>query len=397
MEKLKEALQEMLPHLNEKLKRLYLGSEAKKLGHGGNSIIARYAKVSRPTIIQGRKELKLAKSESPAIPQRVRNEGGGRKKNTAKNPTLLSALDALIEPDSKGDPESPLRWTCKSTRILESELRTQGHNVGRTLIGQLLNELDYSLQSNSKSIENDQHPDRDDQFKYINKRAKYFLSKGLPVISVDTKKKELIGNYKNAGKEYRPKKNPRKVEGHDFGTRRAVPYGVLDIGENAGYVNVGTNCDTGEFAVASIRGWWNCMGKASYPNVKRLLINADGGGSNGYRLKLWKKELQRLSNETNLEITVCHFPPGTSKWNKIEHRLFSQISLNWKGIPLVDYETVVNLIAAVKTKTGLWVKSKLDENIYEKGKSISNKELKEIKLKKHKFHGEWNYTIMPNM
>lgn len=395
MKKLKEALQEMLPHLDERQKRLYLGSEAKKLGRGGNSIISRIAEVSRPTIIQGQKELKIAKKKLPEIQQRIRVEGGGRKKNTVKNPVLLSALEALIEPDSKGDPESPLRWTSKSTRTLETELKKQGHSIGRTLIGQLLNELDYSLQGNSKGIEADQHPDRDEQFMYINRRAKYFLSRKLPVISVDTKKKELIGNYKNAGKEYRPKKNPRKVEGHDFGTRRAVPYGVLDIGKNAGYVNVGTNCDTGEFAVASIRGWWNCMGKTSYPKSKRLLINADGGGSNGYRLKLWKKELQRFSNEAGLEITVCHFPPGTSKWNKIEHRLFSQISLNWKGIPLVDYETVVNLIAAVKTKTGLFVKSKLDENVYEKG--ISNKELKEIKIKKHKFHGEWNYTIMPNL
>lgn len=395
MEKLKEALKEMLPHLDERQKRLYLGSEAKKIGHGGNSIIARLSKVSRPTIIQGKKELMEAKIKHHEKTQRIRIGGGGRKKNTDKNPVLLTALEALIEPDTKGDPETPLRWTCKSTRMLEAELKKQGHTVGRTLIGQLLNELGYSLQSNSKTIEDDQHPDRDDQFKYINKRAKYFLSKGLPVISVDTKKKELIGNYKNAGKEYRPKKNPRKVEGHDFGIRRAAPYGVLDIGENAGYVNVGTNCDTGEFAVASIRGWWNCMGKSSYPNAKRLLINADAGGSNGYRLKLWKKELQNLANETNMEITVCHFPPGTSKWNKIEHRLFSQISLNWKGIPLVDYETVVNLIAAVKTKTGLYVKSKLDENIYIKGKTISKKELQEINLKKHKLHGEWNYTIMP--
>lgn len=395
MEKLKEALAEMLPHLNEKQKRLYLGSEAKKLGHGGNSIISRLAKVSRPTIIQGKKELMVAKTQNHETTQKIRISGGGRKKNTTKNPVLLSELEALIEPDTRGDPETPLRWTCKSTRMLEAELKKQGHTVGRTLIGKLLNELGYSLQSNLKALEDDQHPDRDDQFKYINKRAKHFLSKGLPVISVDTKKKELVGNYKNAGKEYRPKKNPRKVEGHDFGTRRAVPYGVLDTGENAGYVNVGTNCDTGEFAVASIRGWWNCMGKATYPNAKRLLINADGGGSNGYRLKLWKKELQGFANETNMEITVCHFPPGTSKWNKIEHRLFSQISLNWKGIPLVDYETVVNLIAAVKTKTGLFVKSELDENIYEKGISVSDQELQKIKLKKHKFHGEWNYTISP--
>lgn len=397
MEKLKEAILEILPHLDEKQKRLYLGSEAKKIGRGGTSLISRLANVSRPTIIQGQNELKAAKTSLPELKRRVRVKGGGRKKNTIKNPLLLLALDSLIEPDAKGDPESPLRWTCKSTRTLETELKSQGFSVGRTLIGQLLTELNYSLQSNSKGIENDQHQDRDEQFKYINKRAKYFLSKKLPVISVDTKKKELVGNYKNAGKEYRHEKDPRKVQGHDFGQEKAVPYGVFDIGENTGFVNVGTNSDTGEFAVASIRSWWNCIGKSCYPKANRLLINADGGGSNGYRLKLWKKELQNFANETNLEITVCHFPPGTSKWNKIEHRLFSYITLNWRGIPLVDFETVVNLIAAVKTKTGLKVKSKLDENIYEKGLTVSQEEMNEIKIKKHKFHGEWNYTISSNM
>jgi hypothetical protein len=396
MEKLKIAIAEMLPHLDEKQKRLYLGSEAKKLGHGGNSIISRLSGVSRPTILQGRKELDSTLEKSSNNLGRIRVQGGGRKKNTFKDNTLMDALEALIEPVTRGDPESPLRWTCKSTRTLELELKTQGHIVGRTVIGELLNELGYSLQSNSKLMEGNQHIDRNEQFGYINKLAVQFINKGLPVISVDTKKKELIGNYKNAGKEYRPKKDPRKVEGHDFGTQRAAPYGVYDIGENTGYVNVGTNCDTGEFAVASIRRWWKCMGKATYPKERKLLINADGGGSNGHRLKLWKKELQDFSNETNMQITVCHFPPGTSKWNKIEHRLFSQISLNWRGVPLENYETVVNLIGAVKTKTGLVVKAELDENIYEKGIKVSDEEIQEIKIKRHRFHGEWNYTIMPN-
>lgn len=396
MEKLKIAIAEMLPHLDERQKRLYLGSEAKKLGHGGNSIISKLSNVSRPTILQGRKELESTLEKSSVNSGKIRVQGGGRKKITFKDHTLMDALEALIEPVTRGDPESALRWTCKSTRTLEVELKAQGHIVGRTVIGDLLNELGYSLQSNSKLLEGNQHVDRNEQFEYINKLAIQFINKGLPVISVDTKKKELIGNYKNAGKEYRPKKDPRKVEGHDFGIQRAAPYGVYDIGENTGYVNVGTNCDTGEFAVSSIRRWWNCMGKTTYPKQRKLLINADGGGSNGHRLKQWKKELQDFSNQTNMQITVCHFPPGTSKWNKIEHRLFSQISLNWRGIPLENYETVVNLIGAVKTKTGLVVKAELDENIYEKGIKVSDEEIQKIKIKRHKFHGEWNYTIMPN-
>ena len=396
MEKLKIAIEEMLPHLDERQKRLYLGSEAKKLGHGGNTIISKLSNVSRPTIIQGRKELDSTIEKPKNSLAKIRVKGAGRKQITFKDDTLIEALEALIEPVTRGDPESPLRWTCKSTRTLELELKGQGHTVGRTVIGELLNKLGYSLQSNSKVLEGNQHIDRNEQFEYINKLAVQFLDKGLPVISVDTKKKELIGNFKNAGKEYRPQKDPRKVEGHDFGITRAAPYGVYDIGENTGFVNVGTNCDTGEFAVASIRRWWECMGKATYPKGRKLLINADGGGSNGSRLRLWKKELQNFSNETNTQITVCHFPPGTSKWNKIEHRLFSHISLNWKGVPLEDYEAVVSLIGAVKTKTGLLVKAELDENIYEKGIQVSDKELQEIRIKKHKFHGEWNYTIMPN-
>ena len=396
MENLKIAITEMLPYLDEKQKRLYLGSEAKKLGRGGNSLISKLSNVSRPTIIQGRKELDGLLKDSKCNLIKTRVQGGGRKRLIIKNEKLLESLECLVEPVTRGDPESPLRWTCKSIRTLESELKEQGHVIGRTVVGELLHQLGYSLQSNLKILEGNQHIDRNEQFEYINNLSSRFLNRNLPVISVDTKKKEMIGNYKNSGQEYRPKKNPRKVEGHDFGTTRAAPYGVYDIGENTGFVNVGKNCDTGEFAVESIRKWWNCMGKITYPNERKLLINADGGGSNGHRLKLWKKELQKLSNEMNMQITVCHFPSGTSKWNKIEHRLFSQISLNWKGIPLESYETVVSLIGSVKTTKGLKVKAELDENIYQKGIKVTKKEIEDLRIKRHFFHGDWNYTIMPN-
>ena len=395
MEKLKIAIEEMLPHLDEKQKRLYLGSEAKKLGRGGKSIISRLSKVSRPTIIRGCKELEGSlEAQNNLIKTRIK--GGGRKKLTVKDDKLSGSLERLVEPVTRGDPESPLRWSCKSVRTLASELNKQGHVVGRSVVGNILRELGYSLQSNSKALEGNQHIDRNDQFEYINKLSSNFLNSGLPVISVDTKKKELIGNYKNEGKEYRPKKNPRKVEGHDFGTRRAAPYGGYDIGDNSGFVNVGKNCDTGEFAVESIRKWWECMGKKTYSGKRKLMINADGGGSNGHRLKLWKRELQKFSNQTNMQITVCHFPPETSKWNKIEHRLFSQISLNWKGIPLESYQTVVSLIGSVKTTKGLNVQAVLDENIYQKGIKVTKKEIEDIMIKRHNFHGDWNYTIMPN-
>jgi transposase len=396
MENLKIAINEMLPYLDEKQKRLYLGSEAKKIGRGGNSLISKLSNISRPTIIQGRKELDGLLTDSKENLIKTRVQGGGRKKLIFKNDKLLEALECLVEPVTRGDPESPLRWTCKSIRTIESELKAQGYSIGRTVVGELLHQLGYSLQSNSKVLEGNQHIDRNAQFEYINKLSSCFQSRNLPVISVDTKKKELIGNYKNSGQEYRPKRNPRKVEGHDFGITRAAPYGIYDIAENTGFVNVGKNCDTGEFAVESIRKWWNCMGKITYPNERKLLINADGGGSNGHRLKLWKKELQKLSNEMNMQITVCHFPPGTSKWNKIEHRLFSQISLNWKGIPLESYETVVSLIGSVKTTKGLKVKAELDENIYQKGIKVTKKEIENLMIKRRSFHGDWNYTIMPN-
>lgn len=394
METLHNKLKKILPVLDEKQRRLYLTSEAEALGRGGKALISKLGNISRPTLNKGEKELNSNQRGSIAIG--IRKEGGGRKKLTVSNTEILKALESLIEPVTRGDPESSLRWTIKSVRTLSEELNNNGHKVGKSAVSNLLAELGYSLQSNQKKIEGNQHPDRNSQFEYINKQCDLFINKGNPVISVDTKKKELIGNYKSTGKEYRPKKNARAVEMHDFGTQKAVPYGVYDIRKNNAFVNVGKNCDTGQFAVASIREWWVNMGSVTYPKTKKLLINADGGGSNGYRLKLWKIELQKFSNEFKLEISVCHFPPGTSKWNKIEHRLFSQISLNWRGVPLLDYETVVQLIGSVKTKKGLSVKSKLDENIYEKGQKITKKQMEEINILRRRFHGEWNYVIKPN-
>lgn len=394
METLQNKLNKIIPILDKKQRRLYLTSEAEAIGRGGKSLISKLGKISRPTLNKGEKELNS--QEDCSIATRIRKEGGGRKKITESNTEILEALELLVEPVTRGDPESSLRWTIKSVRTLSGELNKQGHKIGKSAVGNLLAGLGYSLQSNKKKIEGNQHPDRNSQFEYINKQCDLFIGKGNPVISVDTKKKELIGNYKNNGKEYRPKKNAREVEMHDFGKQKAAPYGVYDIDKNNAFVNVGKSCDTGQFAVASIREWWVNMGAVTYPKTRKILINADGGGSNGYRLRLWKIELQKFANEFKLEISVCHFPPGTSKWNKIEHRLFSQISLNWRGVPLVDYETVVQLIGSVKTSKGLSVMSKLDENIYEKGMKISNEKMNEINILRRRFHGEWNYVIKPN-
>jgi len=396
MKTLQTKLEKVLPLLDEKQRRLYLISEAEALGRGGKAVISKLTKVSRPTLNKGSKELEALSSDR-GFDDRIRRKGGGRKKITETNAEILNALEKLVEPVSRGNPESALRWTIKSVRTLSDELCKQGHQIGKSAVGKLLAELGYSLQSNQKKTEGKQHPDRNSQFEHISQQSELFIANDNPVISVDTKKKEKVGNYKNSGKEYRPEKNARAVEMHDFGTQKAVPYGVYDIDKNNAFVNVGKSCDTGQFAVASIREWWLNMGKIQYPKATKILINADGGGSNGYRLKLWKYELQKFANEQEMEITVCHFPPGTSKWNKIEHRLFAQISLNWRGVPLVDYETVVQLIGNVKTKKGLSVLSKLDENNYQKGKKISKKQMDEINLKQADFHGEWNYTIMPNM
>lgn len=400
---LSEKIPKVLSLLNERQQRLYLAMEAEDIGHGGVLRVAQASGISRKTIIKGKKEYKelenstkLAGVEKVMPLERIRKEGGGRKDLKELNPKLLKTLDLMLEPITRGHPESVLKWTCLSTRRLADALKKKGHIVSHTKVGELLKEAGFSLQSNSKRAEGNDHPDRNEQFMYINNKTEKYIASGFPAISVDTKKKELIGNYKNSGKAYHPQKKPREVNVHDFGTQKAAPYGIYDIGSNEGFVNVGISSDTSEFAVYSIKQWWKRMGKKQYPDADKLLITADGGGSNGYRTRLWKTELQRLADETKLEITVCHFPPGTSKWNKIEHRLFSHITMNWKGIPLEDYETVVQLIGAVKTKGGLKVKARLDLNEYEKGKVVSDDELKYIRLKKHKFHPEWNYTIKPN-
>lgn len=384
----------ILPLLSEKVQRMMLGSDAEVFGYGGVTLVSRLSGVTRPTIILGKKELN--KKVKTTDISKVRKKGGGRKKEIEKQSGLIEALTLLMEPITRGHPESVLMWTCVSTRNLASALKEKGFTVSYKIVGRLLSTMGYSLQANVKGFEaSSQHPDRNEQFHYINKIAMKYIKSEQPVISVDTKKKELIGNYKNSGKEYRKKKNARQVNGHDFGTERASPYGIYDILKNEGFVNVGTSYDTSQFAVDSISQWWSLLGKEKYPAAKKILITADGGGSNGSRVKLWKTSLQKFANESGLEITVCHFPPGTSKWNKIEHKLFSQISCNWKGIPLVDIETIVQLIGATSTKQGLKVVAKKEDKVYEKGIKISDEEMKKLEMKRHKFHGEWNYTIKP--
>ena len=382
--------------MDEKLRRLIAAAEAVSIGYGGISEVSRQTGVSRRAIHQGRKELE---SREKPYRGRIRKPGGGRKPAVEKDPLLKHDLEGLVEPLTRGDPESPLRWTCKSVRKLAGELQRMGHHASHRLVAELLHEMGYSLQANQKVLEGTSHPDRNAQFEHINRKVKRFQSKGQPVISVDTKKKELVGNFKNGGRELRPRGNPEKVRVHDFeiaALGKANPYGVYDMTQNTGWVSVGVDHDTAAFAVESIRSWWLSMGRETYPQAKRLLITADSGGSNGCRLRLWKSELQRLANESGLAISVCHLPPGTSKWNKIEHRLFSFISQNWRGKPLVSHEVIVNLIAATTTETGLMVRCQLDEKTYEKGLRVSDSELAAIKLLRDPFHGEWNYTIAPN-
>ena len=388
-------LKKMLPALNEKQRRMLVAVEAKSFGRGGIQKVSEISGMSRQTIYRGFDDLKT-KSKS----DRIRSPGGGRKKIRNENEKLVQSLDRLIEPLTRGHPESSLRWTCKSVRNLAEDLTSRGHQVSYRTIARILTEMGYSLQANRKTSEGKKdHPDRNEQFLYISRQAKLFLKRRAPVISVDTKKKELVGNYKNAGQEWQKKRQPIPVLSHDFPNPdmpKAVPYGVYDVGKNVGWVNVGISSDTAEFAVESIRQWWQKMGKKKYQDSKGFLITADSGGSNGYRLHLWKRELQKLANDLEMKITVCHFPPGTSKWNKIEHRLFSYITKNWRGRPLLDYETVVNLIAATTTKAGLSVKVRFDQRVYKKGIKVSKDELEKMKIKKHNFHGEWNYTILPN-
>ena len=380
--------------LNEKQRRLYLGTEARIMGYGGVSEVSRDTGVSRRLITQGIKELTGKKFEI----DKVRKEGGGRKRRVETDITLKQDLEELVEPVTRGDPESPLRWTCKSVRKLSDALKKSGHQTSHRMVAELLDELGYSLQANRKTKEGDSHPDRDKQFEYINNTVKKYLKDSQPVISVDTKKKELVGDFKNGGKELRPQGNPEKVRVHDFKDKtlgKVNPYGVYDIGKNLGWVNVGIDHDTAAFAVESIRQWWNTMGEVLYPRAKKLLITADGGGSNSSRSRLWKVEIQKLSNETELQIGICHFPPGTSKWNKIEHRLFSYISQNWRGKPLISHEVIINLIASTQTKTGLKVQCRLDDKAYPKGIKITDAELGKVRIKRGKFHGEWNYLITP--
>ena len=385
----------LLPYLNERQRRLFLAVEARALGHGGVARVARAAGVSRPTIQQGLRELTGA--EGPT--ERVRRVGGGRKSLTERDPGLLTDLEALVDPDTRGDPMSPLRWTCKSTRQLAGALQERGHRVGYRTVAALLDQAGYSLQAAAKTLEGTQHPDRDAQFHYLNDQVKAFLAAGQPVVSVDAKKKELVGAFKNGGREWQPQGQPERVNVHDFPDKhlgKAIPYGVSDVGRNAGWVTVGRDHDTATFAVASLRRWWQVVGLDAYPGADRLLICADGGGSNGYRVRLWKVELQQFADASGLTVTVCHLPPGTSKWNKIEHRLFAHISMNWRGRSLVSHEVIVELIGATTTASGLRVQAELDPAAYPTKVKVSDAERARVHLTPHAFHDEWNYTVTPH-
>ena len=387
--------EKLAPFLDERMRRLVAASESVVIGFGGTSVVSRETGVSRRAIIQGIKELEQGPSETPT---RVRRAGGGRKKTVDQDTTLQRDLERLVEPVTRGDPESPLRWTCKSVRKLSDELNRTGHQTSHRMVAELLHGLGYSLQANRKTLEGSSHEDRDAQFQHINEQVKQLLGRHQPVISVDTKKKELVGDFKNTGKELRPKGDPEKVRVHDFvipELGRAAPYGVYDVGSNTGWVSVGVDHDTAMFAVETIRRWWYGMGRETYPKAKQILITADSGGSNGSRLRLWKVELQRLANETGLQLLVCHLPPGTSKWNKIEHRLFSFISQNWRGKPLVSHQVIVDLIAATTTKTGLKVRAQIDANLYPVGIQVSDQQIAGLNIERDSFHGEWNYKILP--
>jgi transposase len=386
--------QAIFPHLDERQRRLLMGAEARSLGHGGIRLVARAAGVREATVSLGVDEL-----DSGAAPLgRVRRPGGGRKRAADLDPGLLPALLDLVEPDERGDPMSPLRWTTKSTRNLAGELTAQGRKVSADTVGDLLRAEGFSLQGNAKTLEGQRHPDRDGQFRYISEQVKAHQDTADPVISVDTKKKELVGQFANGGREWRPGGQPVQVNSHDFpqdSAGRAVPYGIYDITGNAGWVSVGTDHDTAAFAVESVRRWWNAAGRDEYPAARRLLVTADAGGSNGYRTRAWKAELAALAVETGLEITVCHFPPGTSKWNKIEHRLFSHITMNWRGRPLTSHEVIVQTIAATTTRTGLRVRAELDDSPYETGVKVSDRQMDALPLTRHDWHGDWNYTLRP--
>jgi Rhodopirellula transposase DDE domain len=386
----------LAPLLNERTRRCWAATEAQALGYGGIRIVADALGMARGTLHAGLAEVHAR--ETATVPQRVRRIGGGRQSLTVKDPQLVEALNALVEPTTRGDPESPLRWTCKSTTRLAQELEKAGHPISQRSVCTLLHAQQYSLQANRKTREGTSHPDRDAQFQYINARVKQFQRAKQPVISVETKKKELVGNFKTPGREWQPKRSPEKVNVHDFADPqlgKVIPYGVYDLAANAGWVNVGIDHDTAEFAVASIRRWWQHLGKARYPAAKKLLMTADCGGSNGSRTRLWKVALQQFVDEVQFPIHVCHFPPGTSKWNKIEHRLFCFITQNWRGRPLLSRATVVNLIASTTTQRGLTVRAMLDEHAYKAGKQVTKEEFAAPKLKPQPFHGEWNYCLLP--
>jgi transposase len=395
VDEIRVRFEKLAPFLDERMRRLVAATESLAIGFGGTSVVARETGVSRRAIIQGIKEL----DEKPQRQTgRVRRAGGGRKKTVDKDSTLKADLERLVEPVTRGDPESPLRWTCKSVRKLAEELNVMGHQTSHRMVAELLHELGYSLQANSKTLEGSSHADRDEQFKHISEQVNQLLARHQPVISVDTKKKELVGDFKNNGRELRPKGDPEKVRVHDFvipELGRAAPYGVYDIANNTGWVSVGVDHDTSAFAVETIRRWWYGMGQEAYPKAEQLLITADSGGSNGSRVRLWKIELQKLADETGLELLVCHLPPGTSKWNKIEHRLFSFISQNWRGKPLISHQVIVDLISATSTKTGLKVRAQIDSNLYPAGTKISDQQVAALSIERDAFHGEWNYKILP--
>ena len=386
--------------LNERARRLWAAAEARSLGRGGISAVAAATGIARDTVRLGIRELGELSGQGQAdlSLSRVRHPGAGRKPLTSLDASLLADLQALVESMTRGDPMSPLCWTCKSTRRLSQELRDLGHRVGRTTVHELLEHLGYSLQSNRKTKEGESHPDRDAQFEYINRQTKLFQRLGQPVVSVDTKKKELVGDFKNGGREWRPKGEPEQVRVHDFldpALGKAIPYGVYDLAANRGWVGVGVDHDTAEFAVTTLRRWWSMMGRPLYPHAAELLVMADSGGSNGSRNRLWKVMLATMARETGLRIKVCHFPPGTSKWNKIEHRMFCHITQNWRGRPLVSHEVIVNLIDSTTTSKGLEIRAELDKEAYPKGKKVTDEELSRVKIQRARFHGDWNYTVLP--
>lgn len=388
------------PLLDERTRRLWAAVEARALGRGGITRVAEATRLARATIRAGLRELDAPRAAptQPLLSQRIRQPGGGRPPLIEGDPHVVRDLERLVDPVTRGDPMSPLRWTCKSAARLAAELQTQGHVVSERTVNRLLHALGYSLQANRKTLEGRQYPDRDAQFQYINRRVKALQRQGQPVVSVDTKKKELVGQFRMRGQEWHPGGQPERVQVHDFPDKeqgKVIPYGVYDIATNTGWVRVGVDHDTAEFAVETLRRWWHHMGRQAYPQAQRLLITADGGGSNGSRCRLWKVELQQLADELGLRISVCHFPPGTSKWNKIEHRMFCHITENWRGRPLVNREAVVNLIGHTTTKTGLEIHSELDDNCYPTGREVTAQQWEALSLRREKFHGEWNYTLKP--